>query len=98
MRRVPLTPGTQDEEHGIQASTIITAESRAPQWVPLPWGEAPARGVPPTRQACANPEGLSLGRSSSNRLLGQSIFANRTPSKQPAGRGSQYEERRVAVF
>jgi hypothetical protein len=46
MQRVPLAPGTQDEEHGIHGVTIINAASTAPQRVQLPWGKQPLEACP----------------------------------------------------
>jgi hypothetical protein len=46
IQRVPLTPGTQDEENGIHGCTIINARSMAPQRVQLPWGKQPLEAFP----------------------------------------------------
>ena len=46
MQRVPLTPGTQYEEHGIHGGTIITARPMAAQRVQLPWGTQPLEAFP----------------------------------------------------
>jgi len=46
MPRVPLTPGTQDEDNGIHGLTIINAGSMTPQRVQLPWGKQPLDAFP----------------------------------------------------
>jgi hypothetical protein len=46
IQRVPLAPGTQDEENGIHGLTIINAGPMAPQRVPLPWGKQPLEAFP----------------------------------------------------
>jgi hypothetical protein len=46
IQRVPLTPGTEDEENGIHGLTIINAGSMAPQRVQLPWRKQPLEAFP----------------------------------------------------
>jgi len=46
MQRVPLTPGTEDEENGIHGLTIINAGAMAPHRVQLPWGKQRLEAFP----------------------------------------------------
>jgi hypothetical protein len=46
IQRVPLAPGTQDEDNGLYSLTIINAASMAPQRVQLPWGKPPLEACP----------------------------------------------------
>ena len=88
MQRVPLTPGTQDEENGLHGLTLINVGSMTPQRCSFRGGSSRWRRSHHSL-AYVNHDGLSLGRDSLTRLLWQRCFANRIPSKQPTGIGSK---------